>query len=108
MSQTAFAVYLPRAVEAELPIMCGRCGHCKTLAPIYRKLAERFAAIDSVVIAKVRAPGLEAQRLGLAVRDGGPLTGRCTARAAHIAAMRQLSQAPIPHSCINIALELKF
>ncbi|PSC75600.1 disulfide isomerase-like 1-4 [Micractinium conductrix] len=29
------------------------CGHCKSLAPIYEKLAKRFAKIDSVVIAKM-------------------------------------------------------
>jgi len=29
------------------------CGHCKTLAPIYKKLAKRFKDIDSVVIAKL-------------------------------------------------------
>ena len=29
------------------------CGHCKKLAPIYSKLAKRFASIDSVVIAKM-------------------------------------------------------
>jgi protein disulfide-isomerase A1 len=29
------------------------CGHCKTLEPIYKKLATRFKDIDSVVIAKM-------------------------------------------------------
>jgi protein disulfide-isomerase A1 len=29
------------------------CGHCKSLAPIWGKLAKRFASIDSVVIAKM-------------------------------------------------------
>jgi protein disulfide-isomerase A1 len=31
------------------------CGHCKKLAPIYEKLGETFAKIDSVVIAKIDA-----------------------------------------------------
>lgn len=30
-----------------------RCGHCKQLEPIYKKLAKRFKKIDSVVIAKM-------------------------------------------------------
>ena len=30
-----------------------RCGHCKALAPTYKKLAKRFADVDSVVIAKM-------------------------------------------------------
>lgn len=29
------------------------CGHCKQLAPTYKKLAKRFADVDSVVIAKM-------------------------------------------------------
>jgi protein disulfide-isomerase A1 len=29
------------------------CGHCKKLDPIYKKLAKRFASIESVVIAKM-------------------------------------------------------
>ena len=30
-----------------------RCGHCKSLEPIYKKLGKRFKKIDSVVIAKM-------------------------------------------------------
>ena len=30
-----------------------RCGHCKSLAPTYRKLAKRFRPVDSVVVAKM-------------------------------------------------------
>lgn len=30
-----------------------RCGHCKQLAPVYKKLAKRFSVVDSVVIAKM-------------------------------------------------------
>ncbi len=29
------------------------CGHCKKLEPIYKKLAKRFASVESVVIAKM-------------------------------------------------------
>ena len=29
------------------------CGHCKSLEPIYKELADTFADIDSVVIAKM-------------------------------------------------------
>lgn len=29
------------------------CGHCKALEPAYQKLGEKFAHIDSVVIAKM-------------------------------------------------------
>lgn len=42
------------------------CGHCKSLAPIYSKLAKRFKDVDSVVIAKMdgtenEVPDLEVQ-----------------------------------------------
>jgi hypothetical protein len=30
-----------------------RCGHCKQLAPIYKKLGKRFKDVDSVVVAKM-------------------------------------------------------
>ena len=43
------------------------CGHCKQLAPAYRKLAKRFRDVDSVVIAKV---------------GGHPACNRCSAGCA--------------------------
>jgi protein disulfide-isomerase A1 len=36
-----------------LEIYAPWCGHCKTLEPIYEKLGRRFAAVDSVIIAKM-------------------------------------------------------
>lgn len=36
-----------------LEIYAPWCGHCKTLEPIYKKLATRFKDIDSVVVAKM-------------------------------------------------------
>jgi len=30
-----------------------RCGHCKQLEPIYKKLGKRFKKIESVIIAKM-------------------------------------------------------
>lgn len=35
------------------------CGHCKSLEPIYKKLAKRFAKVDSVIIAKMDGTGNE-------------------------------------------------
>jgi protein disulfide-isomerase A1 len=35
------------------------CGHCKSLAPVYDKVGERFAAVPSVVIAKMDATANE-------------------------------------------------
>ena len=32
------------------------CGHCKSLAPIYEKVGQKLAGIDSVVVAKVFCP----------------------------------------------------
>jgi len=45
------------------------CGHCKQIAPIYKKLAKRLKSIDSVVIAKM--DGTENEHPDLAV-EGFP------------------------------------
>ncbi|GBF98566.1 disulfide isomerase-like, partial [Raphidocelis subcapitata] len=41
------------AKDVLLEVYAPWCGHCKQLDPIYKKLAKRFAKIDSVVIAKM-------------------------------------------------------
>ena len=37
----------------QLEVYAPWCGHCKQLAPIYAKLAKRFAKVESVVVAKM-------------------------------------------------------
>lgn len=43
------------------------CGHCKRLAPTYEKLGQRFAGVDSVVIAKMDATANEIDHPGVNV-----------------------------------------
>lgn len=53
------SIYVERLIGGAF----GRCGHCKDLAPIYRKLGKRFRDVDSVVIAKVcTSPSHQLQR----------------------------------------------
>jgi thiol-disulfide isomerase/thioredoxin len=40
--------------DVMLEIYAPWCGHCKQLAPIYKKLGKRFSTVESVVIAQVR------------------------------------------------------
>lgn len=54
------AVLLPRPskilllhTSTYLQVYAPWCGHCKALEPVYKKLAKRFAKVDSVVIAKM-------------------------------------------------------
>ncbi|KAH7462954.1 Protein disulfide-isomerase [Phytophthora ramorum] len=44
------------------------CGHCKSLAPKYEELAEKFADVDSVMIAKMDATANEIDHAGVDVR----------------------------------------
>ncbi|KAG1668907.1 hypothetical protein FOA52_016076 [Chlamydomonas sp. UWO 241] len=46
-------IVLDAAKDVLLEVYAPWCGHCKTLAPIYAKLAKRFKSVDSVVIAKM-------------------------------------------------------
>jgi protein disulfide-isomerase A1 len=53
------------------------CGHCSALAPVWTSLAEKFAKVDSVVVAKMDAtlnevdvPGKEASRVSTASSEG--------------------------------------
>ena len=43
----------PLCARSSTQVYAPWCGHCKKLTPIYIKLAKRFAAVDSVVIAKM-------------------------------------------------------
>ncbi|KAE9347376.1 Protein disulfide-isomerase [Phytophthora rubi] len=44
------------------------CGHCKSLAPKYEELAEKFADVDSIMIAKMDATANEIDHAGVDVR----------------------------------------
>ena len=46
---------LARLDIARLYLALSRCGHCKTLAPVWRELATKFKDEDSVTIAKIDA-----------------------------------------------------
>jgi protein disulfide-isomerase A1 len=47
------ALVLDAAKDVLLEVYAPWCGHCKTLEPIYEKLGRRFAAVDTVRIAKM-------------------------------------------------------
>jgi len=44
------------------------CGHCKSLAPIYDELAEKFSSVKSIVIAKMDATANEVDYPGVDVK----------------------------------------
>lgn len=46
-------IVLDEKKDVLLEVYAPWCGHCKQLAPVYKKLGKRFSAIDSVVIAKI-------------------------------------------------------
>ena len=69
-----------------------RCGHCKAMAPTYRKLAKRFRPVDSVVIAKMDGTGNEHENVTV---EGYPSiflfpAGKSSEPVAHEGADRSL------------------
>eukprot|EP00899_Mesostigma_viride_P029416 jgi/Mesvir1/965/Mv17517-RA.1 len=47
------AIVMDDTKDVLLEVYAPWCGHCKQLAPVYEKLGTRFAAVNSVVIAKM-------------------------------------------------------
>ncbi|KAK9807619.1 hypothetical protein WJX72_004477 [[Myrmecia] bisecta] len=56
-------VCLDEERDVLLEVYAPWCGHCKSLAPIYKKLAKRFKKVDSVVIAKLDGTANEHEQL---------------------------------------------
>lgn len=48
--------------------MCVRCGHCKTLTPIWESLAEKVKGNNNVVIVKMDAVANEIDVPGVAIK----------------------------------------
>lgn len=66
VGNTVESIVMDPTKDVLLEVYAPWCGHCKSLAPVYEKLAKRFAKIDSVVIAKMDGtenehPSIEAQ-----------------------------------------------
>lgn len=53
VGKTVDSIVLDPKKDVLLEVYAPWCGHCKKLDPVYKKLAKRFAKIDSVVIAKM-------------------------------------------------------
>nr|CCA26649.1 protein disulfideisomerase putative [Albugo laibachii Nc14] len=51
--------FMERVIESDKDVLlefyAPWCGHCNQLAPVYRKLADMFADVDSIMIAKIDA-----------------------------------------------------
>lgn len=65
-SQTFDSIALDPKKNVLVEFFAPWCGHCKKLTPVYEKLGGAFAAEESVVIAKVTAPGVGYQGMGRA------------------------------------------
>lgn len=79
VGKTFESIVLDESKDVLVEFYAPWCGHCKSLAPIYEELGERFSGVNSVVIAKMDAtanevcvwPGLAA-RVGCFTRTCAP------------------------------------
>lgn len=53
VGKTFAQIVMDETKDVLLEVYAPWCGHCKELAPTYKKLGKRFASVDSVVIAKM-------------------------------------------------------
>jgi len=62
------AIVLDESKDVLVEFYAPWCGHCKSLAPIYDQLGERFASVKSVVVAKMDATANEVDHPDVNVR----------------------------------------